>query len=103
LWNEARANGPPVGIDKHVLLCSRADHLDMRPFMANYLKSSKVFPWGTMCGKGWNLFFRSEAPGLVFSAEKDGGLPPVASEKAPALPFIKLCVRDHFMGLCKHF
>ena len=27
------------------------------------------------------LFFRSEAPGLVFSEEKDVGLPPVTSEK----------------------
>jgi hypothetical protein len=27
------------------------------------------------------LFLRSEAPGLVFSEEKNGGLPPVTSEK----------------------
>jgi hypothetical protein len=27
------------------------------------------------------LFFCSEAPGLVFSEEKHGGLPPVTSEK----------------------
>jgi len=26
-----------------------------------------VFTWGSFRGKGWDLFRRSEAPGLVFS------------------------------------
>jgi hypothetical protein len=31
--------------------------------------------------RAMGFFFRSKAPGLVFSEEKDGGLPPVTSEK----------------------
>jgi hypothetical protein len=31
--------------------------------------------------RGIRLFLRFEAPGLVFSEEKNGGLPPVTSEK----------------------
>jgi hypothetical protein len=103
------------------------------PFIQYSKKSwyrSKVFPWGTVFGKGWPFFFLSEAPGLVFSGtylrgklapsafpskgsglrlppqishEKHGGLPPVTSEKAPALSFIKPRFGDHFASLCKHF
>jgi hypothetical protein len=51
-------------------------------------------------GKGWHLFFCSEAPGLVFSEEKDGGLPPVTSEKAPALFFIKRLVSEFLSCAC---
>jgi hypothetical protein len=62
----------------------------------------EVFVCGSMIGKGWHLFFGSEAPGLVFSEEKDSGLPPVTSEKAPALSFLELRVGDQLMSSCKH-
>jgi hypothetical protein len=79
-------------------------------------------------GKDWHLFFCSEAPGLVFSMtylrgklapsafpstgsglrlppqishEKDGGLPPVTSEKAPALSFLNRGVGERFTSLRK--
>jgi hypothetical protein len=48
------------------------------------------------------LFFCSEAPGLVFSAEKNGGLPPVTSEKPhdPNIPDVGCkqldCPRTNF-------
>ena len=51
------------------------------------IKQSKIlFPFLRVIG----LFLRSKAPGLVFSEEKDGGLPPVTSEKPhdPRLPDI---------------
>jgi hypothetical protein len=44
----------------------------------NVIKESKIlFALRRVIG----LFLRSEAPGLVFSEEKNGGLPPVTSEK----------------------
>ena len=43
------------------------------------IKQSKIlFPFLRVIG----LFLRSKAPGLVFSEEKDSGLPPVTSEKS---------------------
>jgi hypothetical protein len=52
----------------------------------------------------WFRYMRT-GPGLPpqISREKDGGLPPVTSEKAPALSFIKHRVAVHFTGPCKLF
>jgi hypothetical protein len=49
-------------------------------------------------------FLRSEAPGLVFSEEKNGGLPPVTSERphAPVIPNVPCKQFDAVSSKCKY-